>query len=123
MAAHPDDETEITGNLEGLVPAQVEAEAGSILHIPLVIHSATGQSVALKLKLPEGWQRSFHSYDHFDHYPIGAGGEYPVTINLQANGEPQKEFQKLPIMAIANGETIGLATIQANLIKDSGLPQ
>jgi LmbE family N-acetylglucosaminyl deacetylase len=110
--------------LENLLPAQVEVGAGSILHIPLVIHSVSGQTVGLKLSLPEGWHRSFHSYDHFDRYPVGAGGQYPLTLNLQTANEPTKEFQKITITALAGGQTIGSVTMLARLTApDSGLPE
>lgn len=110
-------------SLDGLLPVQVELAAGSILHIPLTMHSASGQTVALKLTLPPGWSQSFHSYDHFDQYPVSADSDYPVTINLQTASEPSKEFQKVTITALVNGETIGSVSMLARLTKESGLPQ
>ncbi len=110
-------------SLEDLLPAQVEMAAGSILHIPLVIHSATGETVSLKLKLPEGWRQSFHSYDHFDQYPVGAGNDYPVTINLQTSSEPTKGFEEVTIKTVVSGQSIGSVTMHVRLTKDSGLPQ
>lgn len=109
--------------LDGLLPTQVELAAGSILHIPVIMHSATGETVTLKLTLPPGWSRSFHFYDHFDQYPVSAGGDYPVSINVQTSSEATKDFQKVTVTALVKGETIGSVSIQAHLTKDGGLPQ
>jgi hypothetical protein len=109
--------------LEDLLPTQVELAAGGILHIPVVIHSATEQTIALKLKLPKGWQQSFHSYDHFDQYPVSAGGEYPLTLNLETAGESSKEFQTVTVVAEAAGQSIGSVTMHVHLTKEGGLPQ
>ena len=110
-------------SLENILPAQVELAAGSILHVPIIIHSESGQTVTLKLTLPSGWTRSFHSYDHFDQYPVSVNGSYPLTINMQTAMDPTKEFQKVTITGLVNGETIGSVTVMARLTKESGLPQ
>lgn len=110
-------------SLENILPGQVEIEAGSVLHLPVVIHSATAQTVTLKLDLPQGWSRSFHSYDQFTEYPVSAGGIYPITVNLFTGKESTKTFQTVTISAVAGGQTIGSVKMQVHLTKEGGLPQ
>ncbi len=110
-------------SLENILPGQVELEAGSVLHLPVVIHSDTAQTVTLKLDLPQGWSRSFHSYDHFTEYPVSAGGIYPVSVNIFTAKEPTKSFQTVTISAIANGQTVGSVSMQVHLTSGGGLPQ
>jgi LmbE family N-acetylglucosaminyl deacetylase len=109
--------------LEDLLPPEVEIGATSMLHIPLLIHSSTGQTVKIDLSLPEGWERTYQSYDRFDEFPVTAGGTYPVTINLLSASEPQKDWQKVKINATANGNPAGSVTVLVRLTKGFGLPQ
>jgi LmbE family N-acetylglucosaminyl deacetylase len=110
-------------SLAGLLPPEVQIGATSMLHIPVLIHSATGETVSLSLTLPKNWKRSFHSYDRFDQYPVRAGETYPVSINLQSASEPAKDWQKVTITASAGGKPIGSVDLLVNLSKDFGLPQ
>lgn len=110
-------------SLAGLLPPEVEIGATSTLHIPLLIHSATGQTVSVNLTLPKGWKQIFQSYDQFNQFPVKAGETYPIWINLQSASEPKPDWQRVTISASANGEQVGSLDVLVRLTKDFGLPQ
>ncbi len=109
--------------LQNLLPPEVEIGATSQLHIPILLHSSSGETMSLNLSMPKGWQRLYQSYDHFDQFPVKAGQAYPVTINLQSPNQPGKDWQKIQINASANGHALSTVTVLVRLTKEFGLPQ
>jgi hypothetical protein len=110
-------------SLIGLLPPEVQIGATEMMHIPVLIHSAENRTISVNVNLPEHWKQTFHSYSRFNRFPVRAGETYPVWIDLQSAGEPQKDWQKVTITATADGKAIGVVTVLVNLNKDFGLPQ
>ncbi|MGH9613801.1 MAG: PIG-L family deacetylase, partial [Bryobacteraceae bacterium] len=73
-------------SLKTLLGPEVALDAGTVLHIPVLIHSDRDQDVTLQLILPEGWRK----LGGFDTYPLQAGGTYPVEITIQTGGQSAK---------------------------------
>ena len=104
--------------LKSLLGPEVALDAGSILHIPVLIHSALDQDVTLALTLPEGWRK----LNNFDTYPLKAGGTYPVEITIQTSAQKTSAPQTVGIAAQAGARQIGSITMKVSLI-EGGLPQ
>jgi hypothetical protein len=111
------------GSLIGLLPPEVQIGATEMMHIPVLIHSENDQTVTVDVTLPKEWRQTFHSYAHYDKFPVKAGQTYPVWVDLQSAGQPQQDWQKVTITANAAGKTVGAITVLVNLNKDFGLPQ
>lgn len=110
-------------SLIGLLPPEVQIGATEMMHVPVLIHSADNHVVSVDVTLPKEWRQTFHSYAHFDKFPVKAGETYPVWIDLQSAGQPQPDWQKVTITAKADGKDVGAITVLVNLNKDFGLPQ
>lgn len=109
--------------LIGLLPPEVQIGATEMMHVPVLIHGANDKTVSVSVTLPKNWKQTFHSYAHFDQFPVRARETYPVWIDIQSASEPQKDWQKITITAKADGTTLGSITVLVNLNQDFGLPQ
>ncbi|MGH9614275.1 MAG: hypothetical protein ACRD4P_14475, partial [Bryobacteraceae bacterium] len=104
--------------LKSLLAPEAALDAGSVLRIPILIHSDRDQDVTLALTLPEGWRK----LGGFDTYPLTAGGTYPVEITIQTSAQKASNPQTVGIAAQSSGRRIGSIAMAITLIS-GGLPQ
>src|SRR6185437_13655906 len=104
--------------LKSLLNPEAALDAGSVLHIPVLIHSARDQDVTLELTLPQGWRK----VGGFDTYPLPAGGTYPLQLAILTSAQKVTVPQQVRISALASGREIGSVTMAVSLIS-GGLPQ
>lgn len=107
-------------HLGPLVAPEMEVAAGSYVHIPLLIHNATSDSVEVKLTsaAPKGWRESSGAA----RYRLGPNETYPAQTFFFAPTEAQAETQHVAWTAEVNGKIIGAVRVKVT-IKEWTLPQ
>ena len=108
-------------HLAGLLGAlEVGITPGERLHLPILIHNATGEArdVTLSAKLPQGWSvAAGHAI-----YPVEAHATYAVQTILASPTQGEPAWQTVEWNAESGGKAVGTITMRVNLTS-GGLPQ
>jgi hypothetical protein len=107
-------------HLGSLIAAEVGVAAGSFLHIPLLLHNTTNDSieVLLQVKMPDAW---YHIYGAA-RYHLTAKEVYPVQAILKTNTELIQTPQQVIWTGRVNNESIGSIKLAVSLYEWT-LPQ
>jgi len=110
-------------SMTGLLSPQVGVSEGQDFPIPLLLHNNTDHAVTFHLntQFPKGWAiDSTATQSQYIHHPmrvhtfeVDANGDYPVRIRLTAPQLDQSQWQKIIWSAEADGQSVGLATLNA----------
>ena len=114
----------ISGTGPFLFPSEENPEVGIApgerLHLPLLIHNATGKTmdVTLSATVPHGWTIDAGQAV----YSISAHDTYSVQTVLGSQAEKEPAWQTVVWNAESAGKTVGTITMRVNLTA-GGLPQ
>jgi hypothetical protein len=108
------------GHLGALVEPELEVAAGSYVHIPLLLHNDSADSVGVDLKsiAPDGWKEASGG----GLYRLGPGETCPVQTFFFAPHETSDQMQIVRWRARVMGKEIGTVVVKIK-VSEWTLPQ